>query len=126
MKHVRFLSFLTGLSLALGFSHQYVASEWYAAGTFFYPVYAIYLFHFVATLLIYFFLVFVHRTLPEKTGFAFLATTVVKMGAAIVFLLPLIQSGKTDRIPDAVAFFVPYFIFLFLETLFAIRLINAK
>ena len=84
---------------------------------------SIYLFLFTATMFIYFFLVFVNKKYPEKTGFAFLTTGLLKMMASVVFLLPLIQSKKIV-VNDVIAFFVPYFLFLIFETIFAVRLIN--
>ena len=49
---------------------------------------------------------------------------VLKMMACVVFLIPMIQSETADRIPDVGAFFIPYFMFLLFETIFAVRLIN--
>ena len=86
---------------------------------------SIYLFLFIATLIIYIFLFFVNKKYPEKTGFAFLTTGLLKMMASVVFLLPLIQS-KNIVVNDVIAFFVPYFLFLIFETIFAVRLINAR
>lgn len=84
----------------------------------------IYLFHFIITLFIYLFLIFVNKNYFDKTGFAFLATSILKMMASIIFLIPLIQSKSINLIPDVFAFFIPYFLFLTFETFFAIRLIN--
>ena len=50
--------------------------------------------------------------------------SVIKMVASVVFLIPMIQSDTIDRIPDVAIFFIPYFLYLFFETIFAIRLIN--
>ena len=86
---------------------------------------SIYLFLFIATLIIYIFLFFVNNKYPEKTGFAFLTSGLLKMMASVVFLLPLIQS-KNIVVYDVIAFFVPYFLFLIFETIFAVRLINAR
>lgn len=55
-----------------------------------------------------------------------MAISVIKMMASVVFLIPLLQSDTIDRIPDVTAFFIPYFLYLFFETIFAIRLINKK
>jgi len=72
----------------------------------------------------YGFLIFVNKTFADKTGFAFMGFSLIKMMAAIVFLIPLLQSDHKSQVPDVSAFFIPYFLFLFFETLFAIRLIN--
>jgi hypothetical protein len=75
-------------------------------------------------LLSYSFLIFVNKSFPDKTGFAFMGISLLKMMAAVVFLIPLLQSDLKSQIPDVGAFFIPYFLYLFLETFFAIRLIN--
>ncbi len=84
---------------------------------------SIYLFLFFTTLLIYIFLVFVNVKFPEKTGFAFLTSSLLKMMASVVFLLPIILS-KNRLVNDVLAFFISYFLFLIFETIFVVRLIN--
>lgn len=92
----------------------------------FYPVYAIYLFHFTATLLIYVLLVFVHNRLDDKTGFAFMGASLIKMMAAVVFLLPVLINNSGYALLNIVSFFIPYFLFLIFETYYAVKLINVK
>ncbi|WP_291871522.1 hypothetical protein [Maribacter sp.] len=92
---------------------------------FFYSTWSIYVFHFFATTLIFLFVLFVHKTYPDKAGFAFMACSLLKMLAAIVFLLPLIQN-KEPVLNDVLAFFIPYFLFLFVETFFTLKIINKE
>jgi hypothetical protein len=87
---------------------------------------SVYAFNIISALIIYIFLIFVHRTFPEKTGFAFLAGGILKMMAVLIFLMPLINADVKDPIPDMAAFFIPYFLFLFFETFLAVRLINQR
>jgi len=47
-----------------------------------------------------------------------------KMFAAVIFLLPLILSGVNAVFANILAFFIPYFLFLVFETLYAVKLIN--
>lgn len=91
---------------------------------FFYNMYGLYFFHVISTLATYSFLLFVNKTFFDKTGFAFLATGVFKMFACIVFLIPLIQSDFDNKIPDVLAFFMLYFIYLLYETIHAIKLLK--
>ena len=44
--------------------------------------------------------------------------------AVVLFLLPLIQSNLDNKLPTLAAFFVPYFMFLIIETYFSVRLIH--
>lgn len=120
----KFLKLLIPFSLVLFFIQYYIVGSFFEKTLFFYSTWSIYAFHFIVTLLSYAFLIFVNKTFADKTGFAFMGFSLIKMMAAIVFLIPLLQSDLKSQIPDVSAFFIPYFLFLFFETFFAIRLIN--
>ncbi|WP_413999712.1 hypothetical protein ACMDB5_03915 [Flavobacterium sp. W1B] len=122
----KFLKLIIPFSLVLFFIQNYVVSTFFENISFFYSTWSIYVFHLVVTLLTHTFLVFVNKTFPDKTGFAFMGISLIKMMAAIVFLIPLLQSDLKNQIPDVSAFFIPYFLYLFFETFFAIRLINKQ
>jgi hypothetical protein len=80
-----FLLVLIAFTIIL-FSIQYfVVEHLKQTQTFYYSTWSIYLFHFFATLLIYLFIVFVQKTFPDKTGFAFMACSLLKMMAVITF-----------------------------------------
>jgi hypothetical protein len=111
--------------LLLGTQYIVIAS-WFENVDFFYQTWSVYAFNIISALIIYIFLIFVHRTFPEKTGFAFLAGGILKMMAVLIFLMPLINADVKDPIPDMAAFFIPYFLFLFFETFLAVRLINQR
>lgn len=123
-KIASFLKSIVPFTVLLFVFHYYGTQAWAGNHKFFYPTWSIYVFLFVSTLLLYIFLLFVRKNYPDFTGFAFLGTTFLKMLAAVVFLIPLIQSKATETNLDIAAFFIPYFLFLFFETFFAIRLIN--
>jgi hypothetical protein len=120
----KFLKLIIPFSLVLFFIQYYIVESFFKNTIFFYATWSIYVFHLVITLCSYSFLIFVNKTFPDKTGFAFMGFSLIKMMAAIVFLIPLLQSDLKSQVPDVSAFFIPYFLFLFFETLFAIRLIN--
>lgn len=120
----KFIKLIIPFSLVLFFIQYYVVESFFKNSIFFYSTWSIYVFHLVITLCSYSFLIFVNKTFPDKTGFAFMGFSLIKMMAAIVFLIPLLQSDLKSQVPDVSAFFIPYFLFLFFETLFAIRLIN--
>ena len=120
----KFLKLIIPFSIVLFFIQNYIIGSFFQNITFFYSTWSIYLFHLVITLISYGFLLFVNRTFADKTGFAFMGFSLFKMMAAIVFLIPLIQSDLESQIPDVRAFFIPYFLYLFFETLFAVRLLS--
>ncbi|SFN55984.1 hypothetical protein [Salegentibacter flavus] len=105
---------------------QYLLLNFIFESELFYPVWAIYLFHFFATLIIYSTLIWVHQNFQDKIGFAFMGLSLLKMLAAVIFLLPLILSGIPTTFLNIIAFFIPYFLFLIFETLYVVKLINLK
>jgi len=121
---LNFLKYLVPFSIVLFLAQHFIVVNLFADIPFFYSTWSIYVFHIIITMLSYLFLLFVNKTFPDKTGFAFMGISLVKMMAAVVFLIPMIQSDTIDRIPDVAIFFIPYFLYLFFETIFAIRLIN--
>ncbi|MDX1470437.1 MAG: hypothetical protein R3213_02990, partial [Flavobacteriaceae bacterium] len=54
----------------------------------------------------------------------FMAGTFVKMGLAIVFLLPLILSDFPNKQPDIFNFFIAYFSFLIYEVIVLNKLLR--
>ena len=126
IKVLSFLKYLIPFTLLLFVAQYYGTEAWSVHHDFFYATWSIYLFLFLSTFLIHLLLVFVNINFPDFTGFAFLGTTFVKMMAAVVFLIPLIQSENTETNLDIAAFFIPYFLFLVFETVFSVRLINKR
>ena len=123
IKHL--LKHLIGITILL-YGVQYgVQKNIFDSIPFYYSTHTIYLFHFFVTLIILVGLIAVKNTFYEKTGFAFMAFSLLKMLASVIFLLPLIQSEKNDYIPDVIAFFVPYFLFLLFEIFYAIKILNS-
>ena len=121
-----FLKFFIPFSILLSGTQYLVIASGFDKIDFFYQTGSIYGFHIIATLIIYICLLFVDKSFPEKTGFAFLAGGILKMMAVLIFLIPLIKANVKDPVPDMAAFFIPYFLFLFFETFFAVRLINGR
>jgi uncharacterized membrane protein YcgQ (UPF0703/DUF1980 family) len=122
---LRFTAALAAFTAALLLLHYFVINS-LNGFLFFYSTWAIYTFLSLATFALWLLVLFVYSTFQDKTGFAFLAAAVLKMFAAVVFLLPLIQSGVENPVPDVLNFFIPYFLYLLFETIFAIRLLNGK
>ncbi|MBP4141215.1 hypothetical protein MW871_01340 [Flavobacterium sp. I-SCBP12n] len=122
----KFLKIIIPFSIVLFILQYYLIETFFKNISFYYSTWSIYVFHLVVTLLSYSFLLFVNKTFADKTGFAFMGFSLIKMMASIVFLIPLLQSDLKSQIPDVSAFFIPYFLFLFFETFFAVRLISKQ
>lgn len=123
---VKFLAKLLPFTIILFIAQYYLINYSLEAYDFFYPTYSIYLFHFLATLIIYLILVWIYHNFKDKTGFAFMGASMFKMLAAIIFLLPMLLNRTGNAFGDLLSFFIPYFIFLVFETFHAVKLINAK
>lgn len=124
-KIISFLKLFLPFSIFL-FIIQFVLVDYVFQIDLYYSTLAIYAFHFLATFLIFLFLVYVHKTFSDKTGFAFMACSLLKMMAAVLFLLPVMLNDTPNPLQDIVAFFIPYFLFLIFETIYAVKLINTK
>ncbi len=94
--------------------------------TFFYSTISIYLFHFFVSIGIFIFLILVRRNAANYTGYAFLGLSFLKMMICVLFLVPLIKMEGVDKIPDVIAFFIPFFFILFWETFSASKLLNKE
>jgi len=123
-KIVRFLSFFLPFSLTLFVIQYYISNHFLKEIPFYNSVVSIYIFHVVAVVLSYFLLLWINKNYFSYTGYAFLGFGILKMAFSIVFLMPLIKSNVEDKIPDVLAFFIPFFLFLFYETMQSIKLLN--
>lgn len=93
---------------------------------FYYSTWGIYSFHILATFVIYIVLVLIHKNFRDNTGFAFMGGSLLKMLAAVLFLLPMMVKNEEYRFINLLSFFIPYFLYLIFETIYAVRLINSK
>lgn len=121
-----FLMVLAPLTLILYGLQVFFVQQLQETQVFQLHTWAIYLFHFIATFLVYSSVAYVNEMFSDKTGFAFMACGLLKMFAAVIFLLPLILNSVKTPVNDVLAFFIPYFIFLLVETVFVIKLLNPK
>lgn len=118
-------SFLLLLTSVILFSVQLLIIRGTASGTeFFYPVWAVYLFHFLVTFVIFGLLFLISKIASGYVGFAFMGLILFKMIAAVAFLFPVIRLENFSKIPDFISFFIPYFIFLIAEVLLTLKLLK--
>jgi len=123
-KILRFLIYFVPFAVALYFIQNYIATNVLKEIFFFNTTHSIYLFHFIVVAVSYILLILINKFFFSQTGYAFLAFGILKMILSVVFLMPLIKSDLENKIPDVLAFFVPFFFFLFFETIQSIRLLN--
>lgn len=94
--------------------------------TFYYSLPVIYLFHILSTLIVYLAMVLVYSKSRDYTGYTFMGGSLLKMMAAVVFLLPMLLNNTENPFANILSFFIPYFLYLIFETIYAVKLINAK
>ncbi|MEZ4856908.1 MAG: hypothetical protein R2812_10590 [Gelidibacter sp.] len=114
-RQILFLVQCTAFTLVLFGIHSWVLSYVAEDGLFFFPIWQIYSFHFVVTVIMY--SIINYKFSKGKTDIfnTFMVTTISKMLLAILFLLPILLSDFKNKQPDVFNFFVPYFLYLFFE-----------
>ncbi len=124
---IRFIKFLVPFALFFGLIQNYCFNVLMQPCVFLYKTITIYMFNTIIAIIIFSFLMFIHKKDPLKTGFAFMGANLFKMFLVVLFLVPLIQSNKiVDKSLDMLTVIIPYFLFLIFETVFSIALINKK
>lgn len=121
-----FLKMLTIVTVICGGAQFFIVERMLQPAGLYYPTWVIYLFLFIVTLLMYSCILWVNNTFTEYTGYTFMASGLIKMLIMVIFIWPVI-SGKADGLYVNIAsIFIPYFIYLIAETLYAIKLLNHK
>ncbi len=90
------------------------------------PIEEIYFFNYFLTLVSIFLLFVINFKFSDKVGYTFLATGIIKMAVSLVYLMPLVNSNFANKIPDTLSFFSAYFVFLTVESVVVVRLLNKK
>ena len=125
-KEFRFMVyFMLGMIIFCAIQH-YALGYFFPELKFYFSTIQIYSFQSIASLVVCISVFYVNKVFFDKTGFAFIAATFIKMMACVLFLFPFIQSDIENKVPDVIMFFIPYFIFLLFDTIFAVRLMKEQ
>lgn len=92
----------------------------------YYSISSIYLFHVISALGVAGVIHLVYINSKDHAGFAFMGASILKMLAAILFLLPGFLSEEKPSFANIMNFFAPYFLFLIFEAIQIVKLINSK
>lgn len=125
----RELSFLLQnlvFSIVLFGIHSYLVSYLASDLVLFFPLWQIYLFHFVITAILYTVINYKYSNGKTDIFNIFMVITFLKMTMAIVFLLPLLLSDFENKQPDVFNFFIPYFLYLFFEVYSVTQFLQKK
>jgi hypothetical protein len=125
-KITRLFVYLIPITVLFYFCQEFILSTYFSQVEFKLSTFSIYLFHFLTVAVSYTSLVLVNKYFFQQTGYAFLAFGIIKMGLSVFFLMPVIDSDIPNKIPDVLSFFIPFFIFLLLETIISVNLLNSS
>lgn len=114
------------VTLSLFAIHYYLLYHFAKDITLYFPLWQIYAFHFIITTIVY--TAVNYRFTSGKTDIfnVFMVVTFLKMIVSVVFLLPLILSETENKQPDVFNFFIPYFLYLFLEVYSLTKFLQKK
>ena len=125
-RYSKFLIQLMGFTLIFFAAHKYVVMSSFPTIEFYFSVWEIYGFQFITVAALIYFLNHRRKNKPEKVLTTYLILSMLKMGAVILFLLPLFLDKSIQAKPAVFSFFIAFFIFLLLETNFALKILNQK
>jgi hypothetical protein len=114
-RQISFIIQLVAVTAILLGMHTYLLSYFAETITFFFPVWHVYVFHFVVTVIFYSIINYKFSSGKTQVFNLFMGMTLLKMILAILFLLPLLLSDFENKQPDVFNFFIPYFMYLFFE-----------
>ncbi len=93
---------------------------------FYYSLETLYLFFFIFSAIIFKVLLIIKERSFDNVGMSFLLATSIKMIFCYLILRPLLQIPKGNNPTERINFFILFIVFLTIETLFTIRLVNEK
>lgn len=113
-------------TIVLYVAHRYLLSYFAENMSFFFPVWQIYMFHFIITTALYTIINYKYSKGKTDIFNTFMLSTFLKMVLAILFLLPLLLSEMDNKQPDVFNFFIPYFLYLFFEVFSLTKFLNKR
>lgn len=113
-------------TIFLFLAHRYLLSYFAENRSFFFPVWQIYMFHFIITTALYTIINYKYSKGNTDIFNTFMLSTFLKMVLAILFLLPLLLSEMDNKQPDVFNFFIPYFLYLFFEVFSLTKFLNKR
>ena len=94
--------------------------------TFQYSLFQVYLFFFISSISIVLILIQVRKRDLNNVGNGFLLLTLIKIGIAFLFASPIVSSNNKFKEIERMDFFIVFAIFLIIETIVTIRILNIK
>jgi hypothetical protein len=123
----RILGYLVMASLALAvvfFIHDYSLNM--KALNLSYSLLNVYLFNFIASILIYISIEVLSEKLPSQAGYGFLACVFLKIGFFVVLFQDTVFSEVRLEMYQRLSLIVPFFLFIIIESIAIAKLLNSK
>ena len=115
------------LSVVAFFIHElffFIANKDTITDQFMYSVPVLYSFFLVCSVIILLILITIKEKNIDSVGQTFLLLTSIKMVVAYILLHPILQSTNKLLTPEKINFFITFAIFLTIETVVTIRILN--
>lgn len=125
-RELNFLIQLIALSALLFAIHSYLNYHFAKEVVLFFPIWHIYLFHFITVIIIYSLINYRDSIGKTEVFNTFILGMLLKMILAMVFLLPWILSKPEQKGYDLANFFIPYFIYLGFEVYSVTKFLQKK
>lgn len=106
--------------------HTLTINSYFEQHDFYFETWEIYGFHFLTVLIVIYLLYKRSLKKPTSVFYVFIGLSALKMLAALVFLSPLFFNEEIDPIPPVFGFFIPYFLFLAMESVIALSILNPQ
>lgn len=123
------VSLIVFFAIITGFAHNIlflILGKEHLSEAFYHPVYSIYAFFAICSIIIVSVLIIVRSKSIDNVGQVFLLLTCIKMGIAYWFLYPALQQQPEIAGFEKINFFIVFGLFLALETALTIRLLNKR
>ncbi|WP_422089740.1 DUF6168 family protein [Tenacibaculum ovolyticum] len=123
----RILYFITAVVLLFAVSytsHSYFLSARNVALPF--SLFFVYLFHVIATGIVYVILELIASKLPNEAGYGYLALMLLKIGFFVLIFQDSVFAGAELAKSQRVSLVIPLFIFLITEAIAVSKLLNSK
>ncbi len=124
---LKYLSFIVIVSVVMFFINGYILSFIHAdLATFYYQLSTLYIVFTISSIVIIGILMFIKSKNLDIVGMSFLVLTSIKMVFCYVLVRPILSLSANEMSIQKMNFFVIFILFLAIETIVTIRILNNK
>jgi hypothetical protein len=120
---------ILSISIVLYLLHKavfFVFEKKLTTDQFYYPLETVYLFFATLSIIIVFILLIIKQKSFDNVGMVFLLITSIKMILCYLFIMPILHVANSNYNIEKINFFVLFILFLAIETIVTIRILNNK